>query len=243
MSEKNLHKNLQKDIETLKHLRVGILPVKQYYKEIAKGWGFVYWCLISMLFLGCLFANSINAWPYTPEYKSELYKLQKFGLPRPVPGTVADAVWHRDKEKNLAAKIKSLKEAQRPEHQSLVVQMLLGVLGVSLFLMMFLSGYIKMYVIFKNQISIHLKTGEYIKKKVWQAFSFFIACFALFSLFTVSIFNQDLTFFAGMLSFIFAALVSSFLIDMEFSRIGISPLTNTIANYFSEEDRQLDQNL
>ena len=48
--------------------------------------------------------------------------------------------------------------------------------------------------------------------------------------------------FAAIPSFIVTAFVSSFIFDMELSRIGISPLTNAISDYFSKENKQPAQN-
>ncbi|HBF07268.1 MAG TPA: hypothetical protein DDW29_03380 [Gammaproteobacteria bacterium] len=236
-----LNNDLQSDLETLKHLRLGILPAKQYYKAIAKGWGFVYLCLISSLFLGCIFANSINAWPYTKGYERQMYQLQRDGLSRPTPGTIEDAVFQRDKDKLYAEKVNQLNAEEEPYHEIIVTKMVLGVLGVSLFLMIFIAGHIKLYVIFKHQICEHLKTGEYLKKKIWHAFSIFMGCFSLLSLLTVSMFDQDLTVVAGALSFIVSAFAASFLIDMELSRIGISPLTHAISDYFSRDESLLER--
>lgn len=243
MSDSQLQENLQSDIQTLKHLRLGILPAKQYYKEIAKGWGFVYLCLISVLFFACFFAISINAWPYTKEYAKKVQQIKKDGHALEFINFSRPEEIDAEIQKPFTEKIAQLKEKEKSRHIELMYYMILGVLGTSLFIMLFITSYIKMYVIYKNQIIHHLKTGTYIKGKVWQAYTLFMGCFAFSALIAVSLIDQDFVGVAALLSFIFTAIISSFMIDMEFSRIGISPLTNAIANYFSTKDAQLAQNL
>ena len=177
MSEKGLQADLQSDIETLKRLRLGIMPAKQYYKKILKGWFFIYFSLLGALFIACFFANSINAWPYTKGYVKGVEKIKRYGH-------AIESFSLRDNDridleirKPYAEKIAQLKKEEEGRHFEVIINMVIEVIGVSLFFMIFISGYIKLYVIYKHQIMQHLKSGEYLLRKVWQAFGLFISCY------------------------------------------------------------------
>lgn len=113
------------------------------------------------------------------------------------------------------------------------------ILGMGLFFMLFLYGNIKTYVVFKCQIAEHLQTGQYIQKKSLQAFMIFIGIFGLFSLFSFSVLSPDLIGASAMMSFIPTIIIVSILIETEATRIGISPITNAVANYFEKHDKEL----
>ena len=236
MSTSQLQTDLQSDIETFKHLRLDILPAKTFYKDILKTWCFVYLCLVSCLFAACLFAHSINAWPNEPSQEIDDHEWSMPILLELNPGVTKEAL--RIKEQKRLQANNRIREMERAYHQVVVFKMILGVLFASLLIMFFLTAYIKMYVVFKNQICEHLKTGDYLKKKIWLAYAVFISSFLLFSLFFVSLLEQDVVFFAAIPTMICTGFASLYLIDMEFTRIGISPLTSAISDYF-ERDKTL----
>lgn len=236
MSKYQLQTNLQDDLKTIKKIRLGIIPANIFYKDIIKYFLLTYIFLVGALLLACFFASSIHAWPYTPEYAKQVENIKRYGAPiRLQVGFMNEEEsykFHKYKRKPLEEKITELKNEYSDEHLNLLIEMVLGVLAVSLFLMIFLNGKIKSYVIYKHQISDQLKTGSYLKRKILQAYAGFLVTFSLFAMVTISLMNQNLTFFSGILAFIFAGVVSSVLIEMELTRIGISPLTNAIADYF-----------
>jgi len=102
----------------------------------------------------------------------------------------------------------------------------------SLFFMFFFIGKVKTYVIFKYQIKPKLKTGDYLTTKIKLAFKLYFGVFGTLVLMTIPLFDQDMTFFAGIAAFIFSAIIASIGINMEASRIGISVLSTAIASFF-----------
>lgn len=239
MSDNQLQKNLMADVETLKHLRLDILPAKKFYKEIVKGIGFVYLSFVCALLIACLFANSTGAWPYSKDFAVKVEQIKKDGYSRDPWDSLSSEKIEQELDKSYEKKVSELRDRERSHHQSLIINMYFGAFATPLFFMLFMMGYIKMYVIYIHQLSYHLKTGQYIKGKIWHAYMIFMGCFTLVSLLTVSIAYQDYVGVAALFSFIVSAIISTFLIDMEFTRIGISPLTSAIADYFSRDEEQL----
>ena len=239
MSDSQLQKNLQSDIETLKHLRLGILPAKKYYKEIFKGIGFVYLSFVCALLIACLFANSIGAWRYSEDFAVGVEQIKEDGYSRVHWGSVSSEKIEKELKKSYQQKVSELRDRERPRHQSLIIDMYFGALATPLFFILFMIGFVKMYVIYTHQLSHHLKTGQYIKGKIKHAYMIFMGCFTLLSLLTVSIAEYQYVGVAALFSFIVSAIVSTFLIDMEFTRIGISPLTSAISDYFGSDETQL----
>ena len=241
MFEDQLQANLEKDIETVKHLRLKILPAKRYYAAMIKSWAFVYFSLVSALFIACFFASSIHAWPYTKDFAKKVYEIRTFGhaIPSYEPGHLR--LIDEEMKKPLSVKIAEARAQEHIGHLKNVFYMQLGVFFISIFLMFFLAGYIQMYVVYKTQVMEHLRTGKYIQRKVWQAYAFFMVLFTFFSLLTVSAMDQVLVGFAAIGSFIFSALIFTVISDMELNRIAISPLTEAIADYFERQQSRTTQ--
>ena len=241
MSTSQLQADLLSDIETLKHLKLGILPAKKYYQAIFKGFVFVYLSFVCTLLLACFFANSINAWPYTKDYPKKVRQIQQDGYESGIfSGFYKSEAIQKEIQKPYEQKISELRGREEFDHQSLVINMYLGVFSTPLLFTLFLMGHIQTYVIYVNQLSQHLKTGKYMKRKIWHAYIFFMGCFALISLFTVSISDQDYAVVAAFFSAFFSVFGSTFLIDMEISRIGISPLTSAISDYFGRDETPVE---
>lgn len=241
MFEDQLQADLGKDIETVKQLRLKILPAKKYYAVMIKSWAFVYFSLVSALFLACFFASTIHAWPYTKDFAKKAYKIRTYGHAIPIfePGYLR--LVDEEMKKPLSVKIAEARTQERSGHLKNVFYMRLGVFFISLFLMLVLTGYVQMYVIYKTQVMEHLRTGKYIQRKVRQAFAFFMGLFTFFSLLTVSTIDQVMVGFAAIGSFIVSAIIFSVVSDMELNRIAISPLTDAIADYFEREQSRTTQ--
>ena len=120
-------------------------------------------------------------------------------------------------------------------HEVQVHEMIAGVIFSSLFFMLFFVNQVKNYVLFTHQLKPQLQTGPYLAKKIRHALMIYFFVFGIFVLPTIQLFEQNMTFFAGLLAFIVSAIVASILIEMELSRLGISVLFSAITRYFSQK--------
>lgn len=109
-----------------------------------------------------------------------------------------------------------------------IAKMSLGVILSSVFFMLFMVGKVRSYVLFKYQMAPRLQSGTYLAHKVQQALKLYFAIFSSLSFLCIAIFNQDMTFFAGIAAFITSGIVISIAIEMETSRIGLTVLVKTI---------------
>ena len=149
------------------------------------------------------------------------------------------------KQELAAARIKrkqlrDKEESKSEEHYHVirVAKMVGGVIGSSLFFMLFFVGKVKNYVIFKHQLKPKLQTGQYLAKKISLAFKAYFTIFWLFTMITIPLFDQDMTFFAGIAAFIFSGVIISFVINLEASRIGVSVLSSALVNYFDTTQKK-----
>lgn len=109
-----------------------------------------------------------------------------------------------------------------------IAKMSLGVLLSSAFFMLFMIGKVRSYVLFKYQMERFLQSGTYLSHKMRQALQLYFAIFSGLSFLCIAIFNQDMTFFAGIAAFIASGVLISIAIEMEASRIGLTVLVTAI---------------
>ncbi len=181
----DLKQALQTDLTTLKHLNLGVMPAKTYYRALFSGFIRIYLLFVGLQLLACLFASQTGAW-----------------------------------EQDFSA--------------VLFVKMLAGVIFSSLFFMLFMQGHVKNYVIFKHQLQSHLETGAYLHHKLYQGLQLYFTLFGSIALLSISLFHQDMTFFAGLAAFIFSSIAIVIVIEWELSRIGIGVLSSAIVEYFRQ---------
>lgn len=254
-----LQKTFQMDLETLKHLKLGVVPAGKYYRDVILGCVLVYLLFLIVQLLSCFLAINNNAWSYVAENQQvktkALESLEQRESFKNLNSWIEEHNFeekHRDatpeemralkeekrnkeEAERLQRKNTTLTEAQEQEdyyHLVRVTKMVGGVIFSSLFFMFFFIGKVKTYVIFKHQIKPKLKTGDYLTTKVKLAFKLYFGVFGTLVLMTIPLFDQDMTFFAGIAAFIFSAIIASIGINMEASRIGISVLSTAIASFF-----------
>ena len=99
---------------------------------------------------------------------------------------------------------------------------------------LFFIGKIKLYIIFKHQISQHLETGNIILRKMRLAIYLILGLYAAF-IFPLTLFcDPDVSLFAGLGAFVFSALLAQFIIQMELTRIGMSVIYKSVATLFNK---------
>jgi len=62
-----LQKTFQMDLETLKHLKLGVVPAGKYYRDVILGCVLVYLLFLMVQLLSCFLAINNNAWSYVAE--------------------------------------------------------------------------------------------------------------------------------------------------------------------------------
>ena len=259
MTNDGLKAKFQTDLEILKHLELGIIPAGKYYRDVFLGCFLVYLIFLSVQLMACFLATNNSAWDYVAENQQvkskalkslendEMFKrlnlvFEEHNLEEKHPDATPEEMRALKEEKRnkeeaerLQRKNTALTEAQEQEdyyHLVRVTKMVGGVIVSSLFFMFFFIGKVKTYVIFKHQIKPKLKTGDYLTTKIKLAFKLYFGVFGTLVLMTIPLFDQDMTFFAGIAAFIFSAIIASIGINMEASRIGISVLSTAIASFF-----------
>ncbi len=260
-----LQKKFQMDLETLKHLKLGVVPAGKYYRDVILGCVLVFLLFLIVQLVSCFLAINNNAWDFIGEHEQvksrallaqqedeRFYRINKVFEERELevknPNATPEEMKalkevkrKKDETERLQRKNKRMNDAQEKEdyyHLVRVSKMVGGVIFSSLFFMFFFIGKIKTYVIFKHQIKPYLKTGNYLTTKIKLAFKLYFGVFGTLVLMTIPLFDQDMTFFAGIAAFIFSAVIASIGINMEASRIGISVLSIAIRSFF-ENSRKM----
>ena len=251
MEDNQLEHAIQADLETLKRLKMGIIPANVFYKTLFQGI-----LIIFALFLGIQSIACYVAWHGgTKTYQNDSIdspiarfqavenqfqnviqsmdeSFQQFESKQ--PQKYHDALVAKNAARALQKKQREevLKRNQINEHWVRVVKMVAGLLFSSLFCTLFFIGKVKNYVIFSQQLRDKLHSGEYITQKVMQALTLYFGLFCVFSLIVFQFFEQDMTFFAGILAFIISGVITTLFIGMEISRIGVSVLAQAVHAYF-----------
>ncbi|HHF7368342.1 TPA: hypothetical protein ACPSKY_003499 [Legionella bozemanae] len=256
----DLKKALAMDLETLKHLDLGIISAGAYYKRLFAIWFHLFVLLLAIQSAACFFAVRINAWDYAPHTerweKSNMERANReestlhspsslYDLGEQFPDASQEELKMIQKEKERKwqegflkrKKERQLKyeEARLDEHALLRAKMVFGVFFSSLLISLFGLGFIKNYIIFKLQISPKLRTGAYLIQKTQWALTGFFFIFGMFAFLFIPLFEQDVVFFSSIPCLILAAIATSIVINMEASRIGVRVLSKAISNFFHKE--------
>lgn len=251
MEDHKLNQAIQADLDTLKRLKVGIIPSSIFYKAIFQGVFIIFALFLIVQSMACYFVWGSTGRSHQDKSKVEQIvrvqqetervqnlihsmgaRLQQFD-----PANTAKKSESLAKEKDLLEHQTRLHEEERNQksarEQSVrVVKMVLGVFFSSLFFTLFFIGKVKNYVIFKFQLQDKLNSGGYIAEKITQVLTLYFGLFGIFSLIGFHFFDQDMTFFAGLSAFIFSGVITTLLIGMEMSRIGVSVLAQAVNGYF-----------
>lgn len=257
----DLKKALSLDLETLRHLDLGIIPAKRYYGNLFLGWFLLFAVLIGIQSAACFFALTNQSWEYAPHERSARSLMEmnefddsffgrnsipdKFTLGLKFPHASDETLekmaqeekrkWEENYIKRKKERAAKLEEERLDDHLRQTIKMGFGVFFSSLFLSLFGLGLLKNYIIFKIQIMPRLQTGAYLTKKIHAAIAGFFTVFSVLAFIFIPLFEQDVVFFSAIPCFIGAAIATSIVINMEASRIGVSVLSKAISNFFRKE--------
>ena len=190
---------------------------------------------------------------YSDESKLPFHPIRSWLLYSETKGLSADEVEAKKakllaEEEAILAKEKKFLAEKKKEHdldfqetlkdQHLIRQakMVLGILFFPVMPMFFFFlSKVGLYVMFKHQLQAKLKTGDYLVKKMRQIVTLFFIVFGLISLASISLFDQDMTFFAGIPPLLVAGIAVMIAGDMEASRIGSSVISTAIFQYLTKD--------
>jgi hypothetical protein len=257
MDATNLDEMIQADLETLKTLKVGIMPAKSFYERVFYRTLSVYFFFVGIQLLACFFALTLGGWAMPPEssavrFEKSLAETEPFnnlisGMHarlNQVNSSSTETESSDDAEKIKAIQLqkkqaheKKLRDIREDDNLTRKIEMFAGVLFSSLFFTLFFISKIKNVVIFQYQFQRHLQTGGAIASKITQAFTIYFGIFAITVLLFFNFFEQSQTLFAGVPAFLLAGIVTVILMEMELSRLGVSTLLRVLSQLFKQGNR------
>lgn len=239
MNLDELQHNLSRDRETLKHLKVGIIPAKKYYLEILGIWTFIYVLFVSIHSLGCFIGSQIGFLDTVENYKlkqQENYQKEINTLVQKIQSSTSlvEVEMFKAYQKKIQQElIKLNEEIETAEHFD-NLYMLFGIFLTPGIFFLFFFGMIQMYVIFKNQFQNYLLTGNYINKKIQQAFKFFITLYSIILILGSIPLHNSAAFIPALFAFFISFFVTLCAVNSESSRIGITIVTDAISDFFKK---------
>lgn len=224
-----LQQHLQADLQALKTVTLGIIPAKLYYRDLFLGILVIYTLFLLIQFIGCGLAMHINVWGYVnANEKSHSDFLMDYYH----HSSASWRSWAEIQQRKQESEAEFFKQREH-SHTIRVFKMVTGCIFSSLFFLLFFIAKVKNYIIFKHQLQPRLLTGKYLSKKIKQALMGFFGIFGITATIAIPLFDQDMTFFAGIAAFLITGIISTVIINMEVSRIGVSVLSTAIAEYFA----------
>ena len=124
---------------------------------------------------------------------------------------------------------------------SKLIGMSLVAAGFCCFAFLLVFGELNRYILFNYQLRHLLKTGDLIAKNVEWMGNLSYRIFAGIVLFPSLFSPPGAAFFWTMVGVVVSWLVSGFIINMEFNRLGISTLFTLVNTYFKEGKKPMDE--
>ncbi|MCW8419979.1 MULTISPECIES: hypothetical protein [Fluoribacter] len=115
-----------------------------------------------------------------------------------------------------------------------IKEVLLITTGIMLIVTLVLTPSLNSYFLIRYHLKDQLQTGEYLVKKLQGAGWLFLASFSVLSILFASGSEPGVIFICEILSMVLSAVVTYFVVSLEFNRIGLSVLFSQIAHYMSQ---------
>ena len=105
--------------------------------------------------------------------------------------------------------------------------------GITLIALLVLTKALSNYFLIQYHLKDQLKTGGLLVKKLRDSGWLFLSAFVLFSIMFASYAEPNVIFFFEGIALIFSAVVTYFVMSMEFNRVGLSILFTVIRRWFN----------
>lgn len=250
MSTNNLKQNFETDLQTIKTLNLNIMPAKIYYPFVFSSWLAAFSLVLIIQGVIVWMGTSINAWPYVNAHtqwkldskKNDIEQSERF-MKMDAMTVKEEKEFEKESPQRLAKAYKEINHDREYYHEAQVGKMILGIIANSFLFMFFLVGKIKHYIIFRCQIKDKLKSGQYLDRAMKIGAAIWLTSFTLFSTCMLLLMEQDLAFFATIPAFIASGLLTSVLIQMEISRIGVSLISTAVSQFFESRGKPVENSV
>ncbi|HDV5785740.1 TPA: hypothetical protein RJD83_002718 [Legionella pneumophila] len=195
-----LQQAITEDLKQLKHLKIGIIPAKIYYRGLLRLAVSAFW-KIGLVFL---LATAYVYLTYTNPHAAmnSMYW-----------GTARGVTFY-------GAQIK---------------EVLLITSGIMVVVILILTPSLNSYFLIQYHLKEPLQTGDYLVKKLQGAGWLFLASFSILSVLFASGSEPGVIVICEVLSLVLSAVVTFFVMSLEFNRLGLSILYQVIGTWLNKE--------